>query len=84
MEGKWNIISCKTTMALSFKNGKASIIFIISPGDRWTVSKNKKSNLIFNFSKNLWGCSPVNNCQLFANSGKYSFTVWPVSLDRFA
>ena len=48
---KHNIM--QNTIALSFKNGKASIIFINSPGDRWTVSKNKKSNLIFNFSKYL-------------------------------
>ena len=57
------------TIALSSKKGKVSIILIISPGKEWEVSKNKKSNFRFNYSKNLCGCSPLYNFHLFFNSG---------------
>ena len=46
-----HIVSCKTIIALSFKNGKASIKLKNSPGLTWAVSKNRKSNFIFKFSK---------------------------------
>ena len=46
------------------------------------MSKNKKSNFIFNLSKNLCGCFPVNNFHLllFVNSGKYFLALYPACL----
>ena len=68
-----------TTIAFSFKKGKASMKLKISPGETCAVSKNKKSNLIFKSTKNLCGWSPVNNFQFFASSGKYSLSLYPVN-----
>ena len=77
---KCHLISCNTTIELSFKNGKASIKYIISPGVICSVSRNKKSNVIFNLTKNLWGWSPVNSFHFWVNSGKYLLTLYPVFL----
>ena len=58
---------------------KISIKFKNSPGVIWAVSKNTKSNFIFNCSKNICGNSPVNKRQFLVNSGKYCLTLYPVS-----
>ena len=74
-------MSLRTSIVFSFKNSNSSIKLIISQGSEWAVPKNTKSNFIFNLIKNLWGCCPVNNFQLFVNSGKYWFPLYPVFLD---